>query len=78
MVCLSGCQTQIQAVVELTVERAAEACAASPQVEGGTRECALNFPEGAAIDAPAIGKRCEARCEELATEGVGTTGATNF
>jgi hypothetical protein len=68
-VCLSGCQTQIEAVVELMVEQAAERCAAEPRPEGGARECVLRFPEGAAVDAPGIGKRCDARCEELATRG---------
>jgi hypothetical protein len=78
MVCLSGCQTQIETVVQLTVERAALDCASSPQPEGGARECALNFPEGAAIDAEAIGKQCVARCEQLAALGPGAPRATGL
>jgi hypothetical protein len=67
MVCFSGCQTQIETVVGMTVERAALECAAAPQKEdAGARGCALHFPEGAAIDAPAIGKMCDERCEALA------------
>jgi hypothetical protein len=68
VVCLSGCQTQIETVVDLTVERAAQECAVLPVPEAGGRECALNFPEGAAVDAPGLVKWCEARCEELATQ----------
>jgi hypothetical protein len=78
MVCLSGCQTQIETVVQLTVERAALDCASSPQPEGGARECALNFPEGAAIDAEAIGKQCAARCEQLAALGPGAPRASGL
>jgi hypothetical protein len=69
MVCFSGCQTQIETVVDLTVERAARECASSPPPEAGARECTLSFPESAAIDVPAVGKRCDARCEELASHG---------
>jgi hypothetical protein len=78
MVCLSGCQTQIQTIVQLTVERAALDCASSSQPEGGARECALNFPEGAAIDAAAVGKECDARCEQLAAPGTGTPRGTGL
>jgi len=70
MVCFSGCQTQIEFVVDLEVEQAAAACAVTPPPEDQPRVCTLHFPEGAMIDAPALGKRCDARCEEIAA---GTT-----
>jgi hypothetical protein len=65
MVCFSGCQTQIDTVVMLTVEKAAETCASSPPPEDAPRACELSFPPSAAIDRPAIDKQCTDRCEEL-------------
>jgi hypothetical protein len=67
--CFSGCQSQIEFVVELEVQEAANKCAASTPQEDQVRECALHFPEGAAVDAPALGKLCNERCEELVVRG---------
>jgi hypothetical protein len=65
VVCFSGCQTQIDTVVMLTIEKAAETCASSPPPEDAPRACELHFPPSAAIDRPSIDKRCADRCEEL-------------
>jgi len=65
VVCFSGCQTQIDTVVMLTVEKAAQTCASSPPPEDGLRACELHFPPSAAIDRGAIDKQCAERCEQL-------------
>jgi hypothetical protein len=66
MVCLSGCQTQIETVVAATIERAAETCAHAPPPEAGPRECTLSFPPTAALDIEVVGHTCNTLCEEIA------------
>jgi len=65
--CFAACQMQIQTVATFSVERAAIQCALStPPSDDGARECNLGLPAGAALDLEALGKRCGARCKELA------------
>ena len=64
LACFAGCQSQIELVVDLLVEKAAQDCAAAPK-EGVPVACALHFPEGAMVDAKALGKLCDDRCDEL-------------
>ena len=70
MVCLSGCQTQIETIVAATIQRAAEKCAYAPPPEAGPRECALTFPPTAALDLEVAGKTCNTLCEEIAARVV--------
>ncbi len=65
--CFAACKMQIQTVATFRVERAAVECALStPPAEDAPRECILGFPAGAALDVEALGKKCSARCKELA------------
>jgi len=65
MTCFAGCQTQIEAVVTMTIERAAEKCAASPPPDAGPRRCALDFPPTAALDLEVAGEACSKLCEGM-------------
>jgi hypothetical protein len=64
MTCFAGCQTQIEAVVTMTIERA-EKCAASPPPEAGPRRCSLDFPQTAALDLEVAGDACSKLCEGM-------------
>jgi len=66
MTCLSGCQSQIETVVAMTVQRAAEQCASGPLPEAGARECDLAFPATAALDTAVVGRTCNVLCEQMA------------
>jgi hypothetical protein len=64
--CFAGCQTQIETVVALTIQRAAQKCAAAPPPEAGPRACELSFPPTAALDLEVAGRTCDQLCQELA------------
>jgi hypothetical protein len=65
MTCFAGCQTQIEAVVTMMIERAAEKCAASPPPDAGPRRCTLEFPPTAALDREVAGDTCNKLCEGM-------------
>jgi hypothetical protein len=62
--CFAGCQSQIEAVVALTIDRAASECAALPPPEAGRRQCELRFPPTAALDLEVVSKTCDQLCGE--------------
>jgi hypothetical protein len=68
MACFGACQSQIELVVGMLVEKAAVECASSIPKEGEARECALHFPPEAAVDAKELGRLCDARCVELVAQ----------
>ncbi len=73
--CFAACRVQIQTVATFRVERAALECASSaPPPDDAPRECHLGFPPGAAVDVEALGKSCDARCEELSLPPPQTVG----
>ncbi len=66
MTCFAGCQAQIESVVQMMIDSAAQKCALAPPPEAGPRRCSLVFPPTAAIDVEMAGHTCDKLCEERA------------